>query len=177
LSCFWFNLGGGVLEFGGLLLTAVLFIQRQRRTLPERQGLWRRNLRATLVRLRRRGKPPTQPAFLEGVAQGRATASGNLTIRTERASVPTVEERVARLEQVVIDLRREQEEADARLDRRLVDTNERINRATEDLQGQLNVQQAMRRDEFEQSRAFEVVGIGLFLLGVVFSTLGNTLPC
>jgi hypothetical protein len=177
MPCTLFNILGGVLEFGGILLTAVVFLQRQRRTLPERQGIWRRRVHATLVRLRLRRTPPPQTVYLEGIASGHASASGDLTIKVDRAAPPTLEDRVGVLEQVAQDLRRAHEEAEARLGKRIAEASERLNEVAADLRGQINAQQATRRDEFAQARPLEITGIGLFLLGVVFSTLGNVLPC
>ena len=155
------------------MLAFAEIVRLQRHVLPERSGRLRR---WAIVGLRRLLKRPGRDVRL-GLAPATAGVSANLGLEVQRGPATGIEQRIARLEAEMGDLRRKQAEDKDDFSDRLAATNQRITDLEVDLQRQLNEADAARRKEVSDSLLLQYVGIFIVGLGIVLSTLGNTVTC
>jgi hypothetical protein len=170
------NVAGFFFEVGGLWMTAAEFIRIERRAFPERSGGLRRTVLRGLHRLRRHETVHSDAALGRMTAGG--TASGTATLTAERIpATPTIEERVARLERQIADLREEHEDAKGRIHARIGEVEQRAEARAQEAHQRISAQEAAQREELDDSLTLRKVGVSLFAAGALLSLVGNTLPC
>ena len=172
-GCLTLTILGGAAEIGGFVLVWVELVLTQRREFPGYRPIHHRAL--TWVR-RKLGRHKSSTVHLSGLV-GSATASGTATLTVTSALATTLEERIARVEVEMRDLQRKQQEDHVALEGRIADTQQRITYAEAGLQEQINDLEASRKESLRDSLTFEKWGVGLFVVGVILSVLGNAVTC
>ena len=172
-GCLSLTVCGGLAEIVGFALVFKEVVRTQRREFPEYVPMHHRA--ATWVR-RKLGRSATVTAHLSGISS-LPSISTHGTLTVDRPPPNTLEERVDQLEQEIRDVRDEHREANAALDRRVVEAIQRTADAEASLRTKLNEMEAARKESLRQSIFFEKVGTVLFVIGVILSGLGNAISC
>lgn len=171
-GCLTFTIIGGVAEMVGFGLAFYELAVTQRREFPGRRPIHHR----VIAWIRRRLRPPKTQA-VEITAHGSARADGHAVVTIAEAPPITVEERLQQLEVGLQDLQAKQREDHAALEKKVGKATQRIDETESTLLRRLEAQESRRKEQLRESLFYERTGIGLFLVGVVFSVLGNAISC
>ncbi|MCA1703537.1 MAG: hypothetical protein LC808_09875 [Actinobacteria bacterium] len=170
MGCLGFTIVGGVLEVIGLVFVAIEIGRIQRREFGAPRMLMR--LRGWLRR--RRGKQAVHH-IRSTTDTARATDAASVSVH--RAEATTLEGRLARLETQHDDLEREFNVSKDRLSKEIGDVRREAADVRANLDRELAAREESQRSFLRGTVTFQSIGTVFFLVGVVFSVLGNAVSC
>ncbi len=173
MTCISLIIAGGTAQAGGFALTLWELSRTQRREFPDHIPLHHR-ASAWLRRRLRRTKPKAVEIELQPAS---VTSSASLDLEVGRAPATTLEGRVERLETVVNDLRRKQQEDRAKLEERIAKVSQRVTDSHGSLREHLAEADARRKANLRESLLFQRIGVGMFLVGILLTVIGSSVSC
>lgn len=174
MGCLWLTILGGLAEIVGLGLAFYELFVTQRREFPERVAAHHRALRWIRRRL---GLSHGQVINASSIVSGESSISGSMEVEVHRRGGDTIEQRVARMERELGDIRREHSERSAQLDHRLTETNQRLDAVEVTIRTEIDEREARRKEQLRDSLTYQKLGGALFVVGVTLSVLGATVSC
>jgi len=173
MTCIPLIIAGGTAQAGGFALTLWELSRTQRREFPNHIPFHHR-ASAWLRRRLRRTKPKAVKIELQPAS---TTSSASLDLEVARAPATTLEDRIERLETVVNDLLRKQQEDRTKLEECIAEVSRRVTDSHASLRGHLAEADARRKANLRESLLFQRIGVGIFLVGLLLTVLGSSVSC
>jgi chromosome segregation ATPase len=168
-----------LLEISGFFLVAYELFRTQRREFGDPKALRLLNASRARVRgfFRRLLRRPTQVTDLAADLSGSATLTGTLKAQLRRGRGETLEDHVAALEENFALLDKEVEEHRVELDKSIAELREELRETRAEFERQRQEREEEEKDLLRASVSLQWWGIGLFVVGTIFSGIANVVSC